>query len=176
MKCLEMIRSYPALVGKRQGPSFERRMHQDGFDGSKETDICVESISCVAKWYLGSKQSRRKVIHELVQHISLECIDPLELSTTVRSAGFVSDSMLCDAYAKQAANKDDEASKKAANKDAEASKKDANKDAEANKKAANKYGKQEGCEQRCRSKQEGCEQRRRSKPEGCEMPKEIVLG
>jgi hypothetical protein len=43
--------------------------------------------------------------------------DPLELSTTVRSSGFVSDSMLCDAYAKQAANKDAEATTKAANKD-----------------------------------------------------------
>jgi hypothetical protein len=139
MKCLEIIRSDPALLLENE------KVHLLSAECIKMILIHPEKqryaltlFRVLQKWYLGSKQSRRKVCQDLMQYIALECIDPMLLSTTVRSAGFVSDSMLCDAYAKQAASKDAEATKKAANEDAEANKKAANKDNEANKRAANK--------------------------------------
>jgi hypothetical protein len=75
----------------------------------KDPNIQTDELTLfrvLLQWTLGSEQDRKEVSKDLVQYIALEHIDPLELSTTVRSSGLVSDSMLCDAYGKQAANKD----------------------------------------------------------------------
>jgi hypothetical protein len=144
MKCLDMIRSDPTLLLEND------KVHLLSAECIKMVLIhpkkkrhALTLFRVLQKWCVGSKQSRRKVSQDLVQFIALECIDPMELSTAVRSSGFVSDSMICDAYDKQAesnkkaANKDAEAEKKAANTDAEVSKKAANTDAEANRKVTN---------------------------------------
>jgi hypothetical protein len=118
IECLEMIRSDPTLLLENDkvhllsaGCIKMVLMHP------KKQRYALTLFRVLQKWHLGSRQSGWWVTQDLVQHIALECIDSLQLSTTVRSSGFVSDSMLCDAYAKQAANKDAAATKKAANKD-----------------------------------------------------------
>ena len=49
-----------------------------------------------------TQEQRFKVAKSMSKLISLECIDPVKLSTIVRSTGLVTDNELCDAFGKQA--------------------------------------------------------------------------
>ena len=49
-----------------------------------------------------TQEQRFKVAKSMSKLISLECIDPVKLSTFVRSTGLVTDNELCDAFGKQA--------------------------------------------------------------------------
>jgi hypothetical protein len=106
-KCLKMIRSDPTLLLESNKVSIlsAECIKMLLKDPTMQTDE-LTLFRVLLQWYSGSQQNRKEVSHGLVQYIALELINPVELSTTVRSSGFVSDSMLCDAYGKQAMNKD----------------------------------------------------------------------
>ena len=62
-------------------------------------------FSILQKWVSLNTTIERDVGIKLCKFIDLEYIDPIKLSTTVRSSGLVSDTLLCDAFGKQAARK-----------------------------------------------------------------------
>lgn len=54
------------------------------------------------KWADWASDERLGTAAKLTKHISLECINPSKLSTTVRSSGLVTIEELCEVYQKQA--------------------------------------------------------------------------
>ncbi|KAG7355166.1 BTB Ketch domain containing protein [Nitzschia inconspicua] len=105
-KCLEIIRSNPSmLLETKQTDCLDDRCIE-----AIVKDPCMQAdeltlFRVLHHWYLAEEEKREDICRNLVQYIKLQHIDPVELATTVRSSGLVSDTLLCDAYGMQAENK-----------------------------------------------------------------------
>ncbi|KAG7359203.1 BTB Ketch domain containing protein [Nitzschia inconspicua] len=105
-KCLEIIRSNPSmLLETKQTDCLDARCIE-----AIVKDQCMQAdeltlFRVLHHWYLAEEETREEIFQNLVQYIKLQHIDPVELATTVRSTGLVSDTLLCDAYGMQAENK-----------------------------------------------------------------------
>jgi hypothetical protein len=98
-----IIRADPSLLLKSKGlalitqKQMETILKDQQIDGDEFT-----LFSILQKWVSSNPNIEKDTGIKLCKYIELEYIDPLKLSTTVRSSGLVSDALLCDAYGKQA--------------------------------------------------------------------------
>jgi hypothetical protein len=82
--------------------------HIMGFILLSQEDLDTDELTLfriLLKWIRSNEEERLDIGKKLVEHIVLEHIDPLDLSKIVRPSGLVSESVLCDAYGKQAADR-----------------------------------------------------------------------
>jgi BTB And C-terminal Kelch len=106
VKCLDILRADPCLLLNSEHMVYLSSTRIESI--LKDTQMQAGELTMfrvLQNWYKADEPQRETICRDLVRHIKLERIDPIELATTVRSSGFVSDTQLCDAYGKQAKTK-----------------------------------------------------------------------